>query len=190
MSAQILTLDISGRPYAWLTPEEAVTHYAKEKVAWDLGRERMTFHGGINHAGKRSSIQIAPIIAVRGSEIMAAQAWEPLILSDRNNTLLFARDRHTCGYCGEQFSRKELTRDHIVPRSKGGRDTWTNCVTACLACNHAKADKPVEQFRPLIYVPYAPCRFEHYLLSGRNILADQHDYLAAKLPEHSRQRTS
>jgi hypothetical protein len=190
MSPQILTLDVAGRPYAWSTPEEAVTQYAKNRVAWDLGRHRIVFRGGFGRNGRRSRIEIAPIIAIAGSEVMASIAWEPLILSDRNNTLLFARDRHTCAYCGQRFHRRELTRDHILPRSRGGKDTWSNCVTACIACNSAKADRLVEHFRPLVYVPYAPCRFEHYLLSGRNILADQHDYLAAKLPQHSRLRTN
>jgi hypothetical protein len=61
-----------------------------------------------------------------------------------------------------------------------------NCVTACKACNQAKGARFVHDFRPLLYVPYAPCRFEHFILSGRHVLADQHDYLSAKLPKHSR----
>jgi hypothetical protein len=39
---------------------------------------------------------------------------------------------------------------------------------------------------PLLYLPYSPCRYEHFILSGRNILVDQMDYLAAMLPPHSR----
>lgn len=187
-SKQVLTLDISGRPYAWLDPHEAVTHYAKGRVAWELGERLTTFHGGHNHRGLRSRIDVAPIIAIAGSHVMASQVWAPLALSDRDNTLLFRRDRSTCGYCGQQFPHRLLTRDHILARSRGGLDTWTNCVTACRECNHAKGAKLVEDFRPLIFVPYVPCRYEHFLLSGRNILADQHDYLAAKLPRHSRSR--
>ncbi|WP_374348508.1 HNH endonuclease [Chitinimonas sp.] len=188
MSQQVLTLDISGRPYAWLDPQEAVTHYAKGRVAWELGPRLTTFHGGHNRHGLRTQIDVAPIIAIAGSELMAAQAWEPLHLSDRDNALLFKRDRWTCAYCGQKFPRRMLTRDHILARSRGGKDSWTNCVTACQRCNNEKGAKRVEDFKPLIYVPYAPCRFEHFLLSGRNILADQHDYLAARLPRHSRSR--
>ncbi|MEH6460233.1 HNH endonuclease [Chitinimonas sp. JJ19] len=185
---QVLTLDIAGRPYAWLNPEEAVTYYAKNKVAWELGRARAVFRGGYNHHGARSRIEVAPIIAIAGSEIMASMAWDQLVLSDRDNTLLFKRDQNTCGYCGRRLARRYLTRDHILARSRGGKDTWTNCVTACRDCNQAKGARMVEDFRPLIYVPYAPCRFEHFLLSGRNVLADQHAYLRAKLPKHSRLR--
>jgi hypothetical protein len=190
MNAQILVLDLAGRPYAWSSPEEAATFYAKRKVAWDLGGDRFVLRGGYNHLGRRSRIEVAPIVAIAGSDVRSGIYWEPLTLSDRNNNLLFARDRYTCGYCGQQFHRRHLTRDHIMPRSRGGRDTWTNCITACLHCNGAKADKLVDDFRPLMYVPYSPCRFEHYLLSGRNILADQHDYLSAKLPTHSRMRSN
>ncbi|GAB3258912.1 HNH endonuclease [Chitinimonas naiadis] len=187
-SQQVLTLDISGRPYAWLDPHEAVTHYAKGRVAWELGRRLTTFHGGRNRHGLRSLIEVAPIIAIAGSQVMASLAWAPLPLSDRDNALLFRRDRWICAYCGQQFQRRFLTRDHILARCRGGRDSWTNCVTACRDCNQAKGSRMVEDFRPLIYVPYAPCRYEHFLLSGRNVLADQHDYLAAKLPRYSRSR--
>lgn len=44
----------------------------------------------------------------------------------------------------------------------------------------------VDEFKSLLHVPYAPCRLEHFLLSGRNVLADQHEYLSASLPRHSR----
>jgi hypothetical protein len=46
------------------------------------------------------------------------------------------RDRRTCGYCG----RHATTVDHIVPRSRGGKDTWLNTVAACARCNQAKGD--------------------------------------------------
>jgi 5-methylcytosine-specific restriction endonuclease McrA len=52
---------------------------------------------------------------------------------------VFARDRHHCQYCG---SNRHLTVDHVVPRSKGGTDTWDNLVTSCALCNRKKADRP------------------------------------------------
>lgn len=51
---------------------------------------------------------------------------------------LFLRDEFSCQYCG---ARGEMTFDHVVPRSRGGRTTWTNVVTACVACNRAKGDR-------------------------------------------------
>jgi 5-methylcytosine-specific restriction endonuclease McrA len=54
---------------------------------------------------------------------------------------VFKRDRFTCQYCGRQPGSEELTIDHVVPRSHGGRSSWENCVLACVACNHRKADR-------------------------------------------------
>lgn len=57
-----------------------------------------------------------------------------------NNTNLFLRDNYTCVYCHEEFTHGYLTRDHVYPKSKGGKDIWPNVVTACQRCNHMKAD--------------------------------------------------
>lgn len=55
---------------------------------------------------------------------------------------LLRRDNHTCQYCG---AKEHLTVDHVLPKTKGGRSTWTNCVMACLDCNAKKADRTPEQ---------------------------------------------
>lgn len=182
----ILGLDIAGQPFRWLSPEEAVSYNATGKVAWSIGDPVVIFHGGYNRLGVQSIIESAPIIAIARSDIMAAKALAYPPLGDRND-LLFRRDRHVCAFCGEKYGRDKLTRDHILPRSRGGRDAWMNVVAACRHCNHKKGAKtPEEAHMPLHYLPYAPCRYEHFLLSGRNILADQMDYLTAMLPAHSR----
>lgn len=185
MYPHVLALDIAGNPFDWLSVQDAVLYYATGKVAWELGEQQVVFRGGHSRHGVQSLISVKPIIAVAGSEIMARKLRSELPLSHQNH-LLFKRDRHTCAYCGDKFAHKDLSRDHILPQSRGGKDTWMNCVTACRRCNQTKGAKLVDQFRPLLYVPYVPCRAEHYLLSGRNVLADQHDYLAAQLPKHSR----
>lgn len=185
MFSHVLALDIAGNPFAWLEPHEAVRYYATGKVAWDVGDALLVWHGGFSKAGLRSIIRTRPVIAIAGSEIMARLLRETLPLGDQNE-MLFKRDRYTCAYCGGTFPKRLLTRDHIVATSKGGLDRWENCVTSCGPCNSAKGAKDLSEFRPLMYVPYAPCRFEHFILSGRNIVADQMDYLAARLPRHSR----
>ena len=185
MASDILALDIAGNPFDWISGQDAVHYYAIGKVAWDLGERDQVFRGGYSKAGEQSIIRVKPIIAIAGSEIMARMLRFELPLGD-NNDLLFKRDRYTCAYCGQRYMRHQLSRDHIVPRTLGGKDHWMNCVTACRSCNHAKGALPIHHFKPLIYVPYIPCRYEHFILSGRNVLADQHEYLAAKLPRHSR----
>lgn len=185
MVPQILALDIAGNPFDWITPQQAVHYYATDKVAWELGDREFVFRGGVSNAGVASALAVKPIIAIARSERMARMLRIQLPLGD-DNGLLFKRDRNTCAFCGEVFQRQQLSRDHVLARTHGGPDSWMNCVTACRACNQAKGSKHVHEFRPLLYVPYVPCRFEHFILSGRNVLADQHDYLAAKLPRHSR----
>lgn len=189
MHARVLALDIAGNPFAWLDHDEAVYYYAAGKVAWDIGEASIVFRGGVSNRGVRSVITARPIIAIAGSENMARMLRERLPLGS-SNELLFRRDRQICAYCGEFFQKQFLTRDHVLARSRGGPDRWENCVTACGPCNFKKGAKDVSGFKPLLYVPYAPCRFEHFILSGRNIVADQMEYLSAKLPAHSRLRLS
>lgn len=62
------------------------------------------------------------------------------VLLNRNN--LFKRDNGECQYCG---SKRHLTIDHIIPKSKGGKTNWTNLITACNRCNVNKGDKTPEQ---------------------------------------------
>ena len=55
------------------------------------------------------------------------------------------RDHLTCQYCGSQPGGESITIDHVVPRSRGGFSSWTNCVAACVACNAEKADRTPDQ---------------------------------------------
>ena len=59
-----------------------------------------------------------------------------------SRSMIYKRDGHKCQYCG---STKNLTIDHIIPRSRGGEDTWQNLVVACNPCNTRKSDKLLEE---------------------------------------------
>lgn len=61
----------------------------------------------------------------------------------RKNILL--RDRNTCQFCGCPFPASELTLDHVVPRSRGGRSSWDNLVACCYQCNNRKGDRTPEE---------------------------------------------
>jgi 5-methylcytosine-specific restriction endonuclease McrA len=61
----------------------------------------------------------------------------------RKNILL--RDRNTCQFCGKVFASSELTLDHVLPRSRGGRSSWENLVACCYHCNNAKGDRTPEE---------------------------------------------
>ena len=56
--------------------------------------------------------------------------------------LIYKRDKNKCQYCG---STKSLTIDHVIPKSRGGDDSWENLVVACSPCNVKKGDKLLEQ---------------------------------------------
>jgi 5-methylcytosine-specific restriction endonuclease McrA len=73
---------------------------------------------------------------------------------------VFLRDRFTCQYCGESLPTHDLTFDHVIPRSKGGRTTWHNVITACSPCNLLKGDRLPAQARmfPLVR-PEEPSSF-------------------------------
>jgi 5-methylcytosine-specific restriction endonuclease McrA len=58
---------------------------------------------------------------------------------------IYARDRYSCQFCGANKPIGDLTYDHVVPRSQGGKTTWTNIVTACEPCNREKANRTPEQ---------------------------------------------
>jgi len=58
---------------------------------------------------------------------------------------LYYRDNYTCQYCNKAKPSSQLTYDHVIPRSKGGKTTWTNVVAACLPCNLKKGNKFLDQ---------------------------------------------
>jgi 5-methylcytosine-specific restriction endonuclease McrA len=146
-----------------VTWQQAVWYYAKERVAWEMGREEFTFWGGRCHrTGERSSITANSIIAIRG-KALAIKGFNQV--PPLNNRELFNRDKFVCAFCGGDFSHYRLTCDHIVPMSRGGRDSWMNVVTACRACNQKKGSRtPEEAHMQLLYAPYVPNRAEFLIL--------------------------
>lgn len=181
----VLQLDIQGTPQAWITPEEAALHYATGTVAWEEGQSPLvTLRGGWNVAsGRQSQLVIQPIIALRGTPAVNLFDVVPTVTKPK----LLRRDRYTCAYCAQAFQEKDLQAEHVTPASKGGPYSWMNLVSACASCNSRKSDRSPEQAKmPLVYLPYVPSRFEDFLLAGRNIRADVHEWLAARLPKNSR----
>ena len=180
----VLQLDVSGRPQAWISTQQAAVLYASDGVAWTLGGVLHVLRGGIQHAtGQLSRIEVHPIVAVRGAVPSRAWRLQPTL----TNPKLFARDRHVCAYCGARLAFDDLTREHIRPVSRGGRDTWMNCITACRACNGRKGNRLPEEARmALLYLPYVPSLHEDMILRGRRIVADQMDFLLASVPRSSR----
>ena len=180
----ILAIDIGGRPFDWLHWQQAVMLYARNDVAWEAGKHAICIRGGVNHnTGLRSEILVNSIISVRGAKSSHKYDAIPSL----SNRSLFARDGYVCMYCGDQFSGKILTRDHIKPRSQGGQDAWGNVITACKACNNLKGGRtPNQAGMKLLAVPYVPNHAEYLILANRRILADQMDFLKKHVPRNRR----
>lgn len=80
---------------------------------------------------------------------------------------ILARDQYTCQYCGAQPPKGQLTLDHVVPRSRGGKQTWENVVAACIPCNQRKGDRrPEESGMRLLARPSVP-RYAAVVLLGK-----------------------
>jgi 5-methylcytosine-specific restriction endonuclease McrA len=180
----MLSLDAHGRILDWMHWQDAACLYVRGAVAWTLGDPCLTVHGGTNRAsGEQSVIALHPIVAARGHAHPRALDPAPAL----TNTALFARDAHLCLYCGKDYGRHSLTRDHVVPLSRGGRDVWENVVCACFHCNSRKGGRtPQQAGMPLLAIPYRPSWVEHLILSNRHILADQMAFLTHHLPRRAR----
>ena len=185
-SVRLLSLDAHGRVLDWINWQDAACLYARGAVAWTMGDPCLHVHGAISRlTGLRSGMDLHPIIASRGHA--RSRAIDPT--PNLTNPALFARDAQLCLYCGQHFNRPQLTRDHVLPVSKGGKDTWENVVSACFHCNSRKSNRtPAQANMPLLAVPYRPSWIEHLILSNRNILADQMAFLKSQLPRKALQR--
>lgn len=180
----ILQLDSHGQPVKWITWQDAVVYHAKGLVSWELGEFDTTVFGGNNRlSGQQSKVVTSSIIAVKGASNSKKKRRDPVL----NNRELFGRDRYLCAYCVNQFPDSKLTRDHIVPTSRGGPNIWMNVVTCCKRCNQKKNDKtPEEANLTLAYLPYVPSKAEHLILQNRHILGDQMAFLLSFVDEKSR----
>lgn len=180
----ILGLDAGGRPVDWLPWQEAVTLLVRDEIAWFAGSQNILIRGGNNHvSGERTVIELSSIVAIRHARSLYTDDVTPPL----TNEGLFRRDSNLCLYCGERYPSSLLTRDHVVPQSRGGLNTWANAASSCRACNQRKSNMTCDEAgMKLLAVPYAPSRIENLLLRNKRVLADQMEFLLAHLPKDRR----
>ncbi len=181
-----LRTTVSGMPLEWVNYKDAVRLHFQGHIVYSIGEVMYKIRGGVNAAtGNRSVVAVNAIIATDG-EYQYANYNKANYTPPLNNEALFARDGGMCMYCGVKPRTSNLSRDHIVPISRGGVDTWTNVVTACKRCNNHKAGfLPEERKMSLLAVPFVPTYAEYVYLKGRRILVDQMEFLAAHFPRTS-----
>ena len=183
MQTQILRLNKAGQAIEWIGLEAAACLYARQQIIWTYGKNLIRLHGGISQlTGIQSILDISSVIATQGI-IHERDARTPRLC----NASLFRRDGYLCLYCGQKMSSSRLTRDHVVPRSRGGKDRWENCVSCCRGCNNHKGCRtPEEANMALLAVPFRPNKSEYLALANRNILADQMDFLVKSFSKNMR----
>jgi hypothetical protein len=115
-NSQVLVLNASYEPLNIVQGRRAIILLLKEKAAFISAKV----------------IRLVEYIKVPFSKI---NAMKP------SRNMIYKRDGHKCQYCG---STRKLTIDHVMPRSKGGEDSWSNMVVACSSCNTEKGDKLLE----------------------------------------------
>lgn len=180
----ILRLNKAGQPIEWLNWQQATCLHARELICWRSGETIYRIRGGRNRiSGQQSIIELPSIMACDGSQMARPRINPPL-----NNRTLFERDGYHCLYCGKKFPYLGLTRDHIIPISRGGKNVWMNVVAACKRCNQHKGNRLLSEISmELIALPYRPNPAEYLaLVNSRRILQTQADYLSKQFSSNCR----
>lgn len=127
---KVLVLNQSYQPITVTTVKKAVTLTWRNKVDLiEIGEQVL-----------RSPNAEYPLPLV--IRLKSGVKYNPFRRVELNRRNLFKRDKNSCVYCG---SKEELTIDHVMPKSRGGRTTWDNVVTACHKCNNKKDNKTPEE---------------------------------------------
>ncbi len=107
--------------------------------------------------GENSIITVHSRIRIPDVILLSKYGKIPRMSVNFSRRNLYRRDGYTCQYCTTRFPYDKLTMDHILPKSKGGRTNWCNCVVACGPCNRRKADRtPKESGMKLLRHPSVP----------------------------------
>jgi 5-methylcytosine-specific restriction endonuclease McrA len=125
---KVLVLNTTYEPLNVCSVRRALVLLLKEKA-------EVVEQSGTAFRSERTAHQLPSVIRLRAYVSIPRHRSSARI----SRRAVFARDRHRCQYCG---SERHLTVDHVVPRSKGGTDTWDNLVTSCAPCNRKKGDRP------------------------------------------------
>jgi len=129
MSAQVIVLNSDYTFLNFIDYKKAFTLLAKEKI------EVIKYSETIIRSFKDSFKIPSVVRLINFVNIL----YRRKVSFTKDN--VYIRDNYTCGYCGQKLNKRTITLDHIIPKSKGGKDSWENCVSACKDCNERKGDK-------------------------------------------------
>jgi len=151
-----LLLNADGAPLS-VTPLSTLTWQESIKLIWLDKINVLEWHDGWEVHSPNHVLTVPAVISVREYVPNSGS-----VNFTRNN--VFIRDMYTCQYCLDPFKPSELTLDHVIPKSRGGKTGWDNIVSACKKCNHAKGNrsdiKPFkEPVKPNFYQLYGNKNF-------------------------------
>jgi Restriction endonuclease len=153
-----------------------VRTYPLKRYSWRKSIEQF-LAGRVTVVAEYDRVVRSERMEIRIPSVVALNRYENL---DRPAPLtrlgVFTRDRFRCAICGESFPGEQLTFDHVVPQSRGGRSTWTNLVAACLPCNQRKGDRSLAQLgMKLVHEPYHPTLAQLNAIGATMPVADDID---------------
>lgn len=174
----VLVLNASLQPLSVIPERRLIVLLSKQKVTFLNPETRHLIEDGIR--ARRVPTNEPVIVQLLANVRIPRMALRPT----RANILL--RDEDTCQYCGKHM--RELTLDHVIPRSRGGQGTWENLVACCRACNGRKGNRLlkdagmhlIRQPRPLdheyasfflLRYPQLRAAYEAFLTSGQSASA-------------------
>jgi len=141
---QVLLLNLSYEPLKVINWKKAITLLC-------LGKVEVIEEYGRDIRSVTLTIRLPSVVRLLR---MVKRPRRPVRFSRQN---IYARDRHRCQYCGRRLPLEDLTYDHVLPRSRGGKTEWENIVTCCVTCNRKKGGKtPEEAHMRLIRTPSRP----------------------------------
>jgi 5-methylcytosine-specific restriction endonuclease McrA len=126
----VLVLNSSLQPLSVIPERRLIVLLSKQKVTFVDDNVRQLIEESIQ--ARRLELERPVIVQLLANVRIPRMALQPT----RSNILL--RDEETCQYCGKRS--RELTLDHVIPRSRGGKSTWENLVASCKACNGKKGN--------------------------------------------------
>ena len=149
---RVLILNQSYEPLSVCSPLKAITLVFLSKAELIITR---------NDKVIKSVNSVFPYPSVIKLNEYKRIGFREIVVNKKN---VMKRDGYMCQYCGTKHL--QLTIDHIIPKSRGGKDTWDNLITACFRCNNAKGDRtPSEAKMHLLNKPFKPSYFG-FLFSG------------------------
>ena len=145
MNAAVLVLDVGMRPLRVESWERAICDFFLGKVEVVEYSKDKTIH---------SATRVWSLLSV----VRLANSFKrDRIRVKFSRVNIYTRDGFKCQYCNRRFMSEDLTFDHVIPRSRGGRTVWENIVSCCSLCNKRKGDRtPLEAGMRLLHLPKKP----------------------------------